>query len=489
MARYDTNCPTVNELKGLVSGRPTEIEDADLMPHIDRCPACQKKLDELGALSWAELPRRPASPSSDFGPAYLRAFQRLYGLGQHHAEPVASATPSLVAALLEPTTQPGSLGRLGPYNILSIVGQGGMGIVLRACDTTLGREVAIKILAPGLAHEGAARERFAREARTVAAINHDNVLSIYAVSDSGGLPYLVMPYIAGRSLAEKIEREGRLAPLAILRTGLQTALGLAAAHERGVVHRDIKPSNLLLEGLEERVKIADFGLATPLDSPQLTHSGTLRGTPEFMSPEQAHGDAVDPRSDLFSLGVLLYTMATGQSPFRSSTLLGTLRRVCDETPPRVTQCNPEATAWLAATIERLLQKNPADRYPSAAEVAESLRHQLTFWSPVRRPAPIHEEQAPASPSQSDRQAEASADPILTAPETGIGQSSLRVWTRPLAIAAACVILAIVSWPPHVSHGTTSREPIAHATSHIQRHVAHAHHRALASQTFHRDAGR
>lgn len=325
-----------------------------------------------------------------FGPAYYRAFQKLHALGQSiDRDDLAADNALLLSRMLEPTTEPGCLGHLGTYEIVEVLGQGGMGIVFRARDITLNRDVAIKILLPGLACDQSARERFAHEARTVAAINHDNVLSIYTVAESEGLPYLVMPYIAGRSLAEKIAREGQLRVSDVLRIGMQAALGLSAAHERGVVHRDIKPSNLLLEGVDERVKIADFGLATPLNNVQATHSGTLRGTPEFMSPEQARGGTVDERSDLFSLGALLYAMTAGESPFRAPTLLATLRRVCDETPPRITERNADVTAWLAAVIERLLAKNPGDRYQHAAEVAESLCQQISVWSQPRRLASGH----------------------------------------------------------------------------------------------------
>jgi serine/threonine protein kinase len=262
--------------------------------------------------------------------------------------------------------------------------------------------VAIKILAPHLTHQPRARERFAREARAVAAISHDNVLSIFSVSEASGLPYLVMPYVSGRSLAEKLEREGRLPMTQVLRIGIQTALGLAAAHAAGVVHRDVKPSNLLLEGDEERVRIADFGLASILDDGHLTQTGTIPGTPEFMAPEQAREEPIDARVDLFSLGTVLYLMSTGQSPFRAATPLASLRRVCDDQPRSVSDLNPEASAWFAAIVERLLQKSPTDRYQTAAEVAESLQHHLAGWGQPQRPAPRPADVVEAGPSSPDR---------------------------------------------------------------------------------------
>ncbi len=384
MPNEDATCPSADELRGLLVGSLSSPRAVEMVRHIDDCQACQQHLDRLeylGRLSPAEV---PFDAPSNFGPAFYRALDTLQKSQRTGSE--APNTP-LLARLLEPSADARYLGRLGYYEVISLLGHGGMGIVFRAHDPVLNREVAVKILAPHMAHQPTARERFAREARAAAAISNDNVLSIYAVSESAGLPYLVMPYVVGRSLAEMLARTDRLPLSDVLRIGMQTALGLAAAHQQGVVHRDIKPSNLLLEGADERVKIADFGLAAVLDGSQLTHSGALVGTPEFMAPEQAREDGVDARCDLFSLGSVLYLMATGRSPFQAATPLATIRRVCDDMPPPITQFNSDATAWLAAVVERLLQKNPADRYQTAAEVAESLRHQFDEVHRPRRPAP------------------------------------------------------------------------------------------------------
>ncbi len=376
-------CPSTDVLNRLLAGSLSNGEADRVSRHVDGCLACQHLLDGSDNLSIV-VERMVPGVVGDYGPAFYRALDALL------AAQSASATEAFhpfFARLLEPSNDHRYLGRLGHYDVISPLGHGGMGIVLRAHDAVLNREVALKILAPHLSHQPNARERFAREARAAAAINHDNVLSIHAVSEAAGLPYLVMPYVVGRSLAERIEREGRLPLAEVLTIALQAALGLAAAHERGVVHRDIKPSNLLLEGDSGRVKIADFGLATVLDGLQLTQSGTLAGTPEFMSPEQAREEPVDGRCDLFSLGAVIYLMITGESPFRAASPLATLRRVCDDTPPLITQFNPDATAWLAAVVERLLQKHPEDRYQTAAELAESLRYQLATVGQQRRPAP------------------------------------------------------------------------------------------------------
>jgi eukaryotic-like serine/threonine-protein kinase len=189
------------------------------------------------------------------------------------------------------------LGRLGGYEIVGIIGAGGMGVVLKGFDSPLNRYVAIKVLAPHLATSGAARRRFAREAQAAAAVVHPHVISIHAVSADGELPFLVMPYVRGMSLQKRIDRHGPLGVAELLRVAAQTAAGLAAAHAQGLVHRDIKPANILLEEGVERVAITDFGLARAIDDATTTRSGVIAGTPQYMSPEQARGELIDHRSD------------------------------------------------------------------------------------------------------------------------------------------------------------------------------------------------
>ncbi len=283
---------------------------------------------------------------------------------------------------LAPSQRPDALGRLGHYEMLEVVGRGGMGIVLRAFDEKLQRVVAIKVLAPALAASGPARERFVREARATAAIYHDNVIAIHAVEDSGAVPYLVMQFIDGRTLQQKVDRPGPLPLKEILRIGLQTAAGLAAAHAQGLVHRDVKPANILLENSVERVKITDFGLAQAVDDASLTQAGLIAGTPAYMSPEQAEGKQVDQRSDLFSLGSLLYVLCTGEAPFRASTTIAVLKRIRHDTPRPLREVNPAIPAWLEAVIDRLHAKDPADRFQTAGEVADLLgRHLAELQQP------------------------------------------------------------------------------------------------------------
>lgn len=271
---------------------------------------------------------------------------------------------------LAPTDDPEMLGRVGDYEISGVVGVGGMGAVLKGFDKSLRRVVAIKVMAPHLAHSGSARTRFQREARAAAAITHDNVIDIYAVSEAGGLPYLVMPYARGPSLQKRIDDGGPLGVVEVVRIGRQIAAGLAAAHEQGVVHRDIKPANILLSDGIERLWITDFGVARAMDDASMTQTGVIAGTPQYMSPEQARGESVDHRSDLFSLGSVLYTACTGRPPFRSEAAYGILRRITDSDPRPICEINSEIPEWLCAIIARLLAKHPADRFENAREVVD-----------------------------------------------------------------------------------------------------------------------
>jgi serine/threonine protein kinase/tetratricopeptide (TPR) repeat protein len=279
-------------------------------------------------------------------------------------------------SFLGPATRTGSLGRLAHYEVLEVVGHGGMGVVLKAFDEKLHRVVAIKAMSQPLAASPVARRRFIREAQACAAVRDEHVIGIHEVEEANQPPYLVMDYISGQSLRQRIEIGPPLTIAEILRIGMQTASGLAAAHAQGLIHRDVTPSNILLENGVQRVKITDFGLARLVDDASITQPGVVAGTPQYMSPEQAKGEVVDHRSDLFSLGSVLYAMCTGQPPFRGSTTVAVLRRVVDESPRPIREVNAEIPDWLVAVIGKLLDKQPADRFQSAGEVAELLGKQL-----------------------------------------------------------------------------------------------------------------
>ena len=273
---------------------------------------------------------------------------------------------------LEPSTKPGSLGRLAHYEILEVVGQGAFGTVLRAFDEKLQRVVAIKVMAPELAATSPARKRFIREAQASAQIRHENVVSVYAVEEKP-IPYLVMEYIPGVTLQQRLDERGPLEILTVLRLGRQIAEGLAAAHAKDLIHRDIKPGNILLEtGVQDRVKITDFGLARAADDASMSQSGVIAGTPMYMAPEQALGHKLDQRADLFSFGSVLYQMASGRPPFRASSTLAVLKRLTEDTPRPIREIIPETPAWLCDIITKLHAKNPDERYQSAREIAEVL---------------------------------------------------------------------------------------------------------------------
>lgn len=279
---------------------------------------------------------------------------------------------ALVLERLGPPTEPGSRGRLDHYEVLDVVGRGGMGVVLKARDAKLQRIVAVKVLHPALADRPDARLRFGREARAAAAIRDEHVVDIHAVEDAGPVPYLVMEFISGMTLDDRVKQAPTFDLAAILRIGMQAARGLAAAHAQGLIHRDVKPANILLENGVQRVKLTDFGLARAVDDVDVTQSGVIAGTPLYMSPEQARAETLDARSDLFSLGSVLYTLCAGSPAFLADSTLAVIHRVCEVDPRPVSAINPNVPEWLTRIIARLMAKDPAERFGSASELANEL---------------------------------------------------------------------------------------------------------------------
>ncbi len=364
-----------NRLQDLLHDRLPAAQQVVLESHLEQCSPCRQKLEHLAAdeAMWRETTDVLSSHDgcSSCGAAREAG---LFDL-------------KLLEHVLTESDNPDHLGLLDGYAVTAIAGQGGMGIVVRAEDRELDRTVAIKILAPHLASSGAARQRFAREAQAAAAVVHPHVIPIYVVNPSAPLPYLVMQFVA-ESLQQRIDREGSLDIKDMLRIGLQTARGLAAAHEQGMVHRDVKPSNILLENGGQRVLLSDFGLARAADDASLTRSGVIAGTPQYMSPEQATGKVVDHRADLFALGSVLYTMATGHAPFRAESSMAVLHRICTEPPRPIRDVNADVPDWLAFLIEKLLSKDPEDRFTSASQVADLMAHCLAHTQqPLSQPLP------------------------------------------------------------------------------------------------------
>ena len=387
-----TPCPTPEQLRALVNSSLSDVDFQTIQSHVDGCQACQQTLESLvaGSESWdsalGHLRNEPVLGRETVLSEAIRRMKDEEFEDSHHPDGQSKNTLDF----LSPSDQPGSIGKIGTYEVTEVVGRGGMGVVLKAFDPSLHRVVAVKVLAPYLAHNPQARKRFVREAQAIAAVSHDHVITIHAIDESAEQPNIVMQYVAGRSLQQKIDAEGSLDLKEILRIGMQTAAGLSAAHAQGLVHRDVKPSNILLENGIQRVKLTDFGLARAVDDASLTQSGAIAGTPQYMAPEQANGDAVDYRADLFSLGSVLYAMCVGHSPFRASTTMGVLKRVCHDPPRPIQELNPDIPDWLCAIIMKLLAKKPEDRYPSAKAVAELLEKWLAHvQQPMAVPKPTY----------------------------------------------------------------------------------------------------
>jgi serine/threonine-protein kinase len=361
----------------LLRQRLPEDSQQELEAHLLVCPACRNQLDELagGGRWWSEVRR------------YLGG-DGVSELSRTSDQSAPRRGQPIDLEFLEPSENAASLGRLGPYEVLEVLGRGGWGIVLKAFDTVLHRPVAIKVLAAEYAAHGAARKRFAREAQAAAAVSHDHVVAVYAVDADATPPYLVMAFISGQSLQQRLDQSGPLDLKEILRIGMQTASGLAAAHAQGLVHRDIKPANIMLENGIERVRITDFGLARAVDDASVSQHGAVAGTPQYMAPEQARGEAVDQRADLFALGSTLYAMCTGQAPFRGDFGLAVIRQVSDVEPTPIRTVNPEIPLWLVGIIRKLHAKDPALRFQSAAEVADLFERCLAHvQQPDRQPLP------------------------------------------------------------------------------------------------------
>ena len=256
------------------------------------------------------------------------------------------------------------------------VGRGGMGEIYRATDTTLGRAVAIKVLGDRYAQDENVRARFTREALAAARLSgNPNIVTIYDVGEYNDRPYIVMEYIGGGSLEERLRRDGPVAPPQALEWLEQAAHALDAAHREGVVHRDVKPANLLIDR-HDRIHVADFGIASAAGLDSLTQTGTVLGTASYLSPEQAKGERTTPSSDLYSLAVVAFELLTSHRPFEADSVAAeALAHVTGEIPS-VCEVNPEAPCELDPVFEKALAKNPAQRYGSGAEFVADLRGSL-----------------------------------------------------------------------------------------------------------------
>jgi eukaryotic-like serine/threonine-protein kinase len=358
-----------------------------------------------------------------------------------HDNTVSNSRPAAPAEdwdFLAPAQAADEMGRLGPYRIRRVLGTGGMGVVFLAEDPQLERPVALKTLKPVLAASDAAKRRFTREARAMAKVKHDHIVVIHQVGEDRGVPFLAMELLEGESLQERLGREGRLPFTEVVRIGHELALGLAAAHARGLIHRDIKPGNVWLEGERGRVKLLDFGLARATDDDaRVTQSGAFVGTPAYMAPEQAHGEEVDARCDLFSLGSVLYRLCTGVLPFSGKDATSVLLALALEQPKPPRQLNAQVPAPLSELIMQLLAKDRTQRPVSAQAVAAALAKIAI--------EPPHTE-----------------TPLVGAPRRRDMRGGRRLWALG---AAAAVLLAVVVagaiyyWPSNDEGGAAQGPPV------------------------------
>ena len=328
---------------------------------------------------------------------------------------------------LLPPVEPDEIGRLGNYRVLDLLGKGGMAYVFLAEDAGLRRRVALKIMKPELEGDGDAGQRFAREARLMAAVKHEHLVTVFQVGQESGVVYLAMELLRGETLEGRAARLGPAPAKDLPRLGREIAAGLAEMHRHGLVHRDIKPSNLWLEAPGEHVKVLDFGLARFIDDDAgFTREGVIVGTPGFMAPEQARGDKVDARSDLFSLGAVLYGLATGARPFPGKNTMAVLTALAVSDPCPARELNPNLPPALSELIDRLLAKAPEDRPASAEDVIDQLRQiEADLGDPTARRRPLPPTQVLLPP---DERASASGNTLFA--------------RRRLVEAAAAVVLIV-----------------------------------------------
>lgn len=397
---HRVDCPTPDQLRAYLLGVISDPDAAALDSHIDICPTCAATLEVVHVGdTLVDAIRSGAEAVDDVDPDLDdKVTQRLrllqFDLSSEHTPTTddTSRAPNVDAtdvdlSFLRPAERPGELGLLGDYRVVRVLGRGGMGIVLLAEDKNLRRQVAIKVMLPSLAASTTAVQRFLREAQASAAIKHKHIVTIYQVGQEGNVPFLAMELLGGESLEDRLKREKSLSMNEVLRLGREIAQGLAAAHSKGLIHRDIKPGNIWLEGPEGHVKLVDFGLARIGESDvNLTQEGAILGTPAYMAPEQARGEKVDSRSDLFSLGCVIYRMCTGQLPFTGDSTMAMLLAVMEKQPTPPAQVNsavPEQLSWL---IIRLLARRQDDRPGSASLVAEELAGISDAIASVHNPA-------------------------------------------------------------------------------------------------------
>jgi serine/threonine protein kinase len=369
------DCPSPDQLQRIAQGFALPDEESSLIQHLDICEACRGRFEAL--LATTEEQDALGRIRLEDEEADLSAILAAGVPSRTPGEDVERMNPLPGGLHLDPPREPRFLGSMGDFDVLLILGEGGMGVVLRAVDRSLGREVALKLMNQPMAKDPIARQRFIQEARAVARLNHPNIVTVHSVAEFRETPYFVMEYVAGASLAQILAVEKRLEPERAVRIACQILVALDHAHQAGIVHRDVKPANILFEGAH-RVKLADFGVARGVaDATHLTVVGSTVGTPWYMAPEQAVGNAAtDPRQDLFSVGIVLFEMLTGTLPFPGPSPVHVLTQIRHNDPPDPIRYNPQIPRELADVVLHALRRDPALRFQSAAEFAKALEAML-----------------------------------------------------------------------------------------------------------------
>lgn len=381
-------CPDSALLQVIRKGSISPEQELEIAQHLEQCAQCRSVVEMISLVDDSDLMTEPSIGDDKAEPIPTDVEAKLAELHQQgddadddsesDEESVGHSSgdgkDAFVIELCQPSPNPDSIGRIGDYDLFERIGHGGMGVVYRGRDSRLGRDVALKLLKPRLAADNVFVERFLREAQAAAGINHRNVITVHAIEFADGIPVIVMEYVQGESLRARIRRLGPLPLSDVARLGSQIADGLAAAHDQKVTHRDVKPANILLMAETDEVRITDFGLAHAEGASRLTRSGTLLGTPRYMSPEQARGEKTGPASDLFCLGSVLYTMCVGRPPFSGKNQGEVVTAVARAKVESIEQIDPTLPAWLTAVIRKLHAKNPEDRFANGKEVAAILKH-------------------------------------------------------------------------------------------------------------------
>jgi eukaryotic-like serine/threonine-protein kinase len=339
-----TQCPDREKLRAFVHRKVSDSDARRLHAHTGQCQHCQSMLRTINADNVSTMP--------------------------------IDATPLRMSEeypFLQPAEQEDEIGRLGNYRILSLLGEGGMGYVFLAEDLTLGRPAALKVMKPEKNDSKERSLRFIKEAKALAQMKHEHLVPVYHADKSGDTVFYAMELLEGETLRDRLDREGILELDEILRLGKELASGLAFIHQQDLIHRDIKPANIWLEAPNDRVKILDLGLVRNVNEEVgLTRSGIVVGSLGFMSPEQARGTAMDARTDLFSLGCVLYRLCTGVQAFDGTSTMAVLTALATETPQPAGELNPDLPPALSKLVMKLLAKDPKDRPESADEVRERL---------------------------------------------------------------------------------------------------------------------